>query len=215
MTIRARSCAGMLSLLLAGAAPAAGQPLAPQAMVDAATTIVGHIKADDRYAKELRTARAVIIIPDAGPAAQPGGRTQAILVKHDSDGLWSPPVFMTLGPLAVAAPGGGHTGEGALMLMTGRALDDVLRPHFTFSLADNLAVATFVAKQDQPLGEGDVDIWSGPSGALTGVTLVGAAFAADSAMNRRYYGRPVQSRDILAGRFRNPGDKRLRKALPL
>ncbi len=183
----------------------------PQDLVRAATMVVGQLKSDPDYAAELRSARAVILIPDA----RVPGQVQALLLQHDGDGLWSPPVFITVGPLTVAARSGSQSGPAAMLLMTHRALDEASRPDFTVTAKTDLDIVTYVARHGAPLGEGDVELWS-PSGALDGVSLAGARFDGDAKANQTFYGQAVSVPDILAGRVgHQQASADLRRALPL
>ena len=184
-------------------------PGAAQDLVASSVAIVGGIKADEKYAKELRTAKGVILIPQAGAP----GDAHALLVEHESDGRWTQPIFMTVGSIVSAAKAG-TPGPAAMLLMTRQALEDFSRARFSVIATDGLTIVSHVSQRDQPLGEGDIELWSGASGAFDGVTLDGAVFSQDDRLDHSYYGRQASEKTILAGRIRRAGADRLRAALP-
>ena len=211
--MRSRSLAVAAFVLFAAHAAAnaadASSP-SPQDLVHAATAIAGSIKSDPVYAKELRVAHGIVLIPDVHAPGSP----HALLLKHDSDGLWSPPAFITVGPLVAAGSSPSRSGPAAILLMTSRALDDLSRSRFTIGEGADLDVVTYVPRHGGPLGEGDIELWS-PAGALDGVSLTGATVAQETGLNQSFYGHAVTVADILAGHVAKNDAASLRRALPL
>ena len=60
----------------------------------------------------------------------------------------------------------------------------------------------------------DIVVWSSSTGAYAGISLEGTVIQPRPAYNRRYYGRPLTTRDIIFHREgSNPGATALREAL--
>ena len=146
-------------------------------LVNDATQTAQKIKADSRFDTMLKQSKGVFIMPDVvqGAFIVGGKGAQGVLLKHNSDGTWSNPVFLTIGSVSVGAQAGGKAGPAAMILMTDKALNDFTQSN-NFSLNGNagLTVINYSAKGQAPVGKGDIVVWSDQSGVFAGVNVSGA-----------------------------------------
>ena len=77
---------------------------AEQLVSDAAQT-VQKIKADSHFETMLKQSKGVFITPNVveGAFIIGGKGAQGVLLKHNSDGSWSDPVFLTIGSTSIGA----------------------------------------------------------------------------------------------------------------
>ena len=188
-----------------------------QQLVNDATQTVQEIKADSRFDTMLKQSKGVFIMPDVvqGAFIVGGKGAQGVLLKHNSDGSWSDPVFLSIGSVSVGAQVGGKAGPAAMILMTDKALNDFTQAN-NFSLNGNagLTVINYSAKGQAPVGKGDIVVWSDQSGAFAGVNVSGADVSQKTAEDHAYYGKQVDAKQILSGAVSNPHASKLRDALP-
>ena len=188
-----------------------------QQLVNDATQTVQKIKADSRFDTMLKQSKGVFIMPDAvqGAFIVGGKGAQGVLLKHNSDGSWSDPVFLSIGSVSVGAQAGGKAGPAAMILMTDKALNDFTQAN-NFSLNGNagLTVINYSAKGQAPIGKGDIVVWSDQSGAFAGVNLSGADVTQNTTEDHAYYGKQVDAKQILSGDVSNPHASKLKDALP-
>ena len=154
-----------------------------QQLVNDATQTVQKIKADSRFDNMLKQSKGVFIMPNVVQGAFIVGAkgAQGVLLKHNSDGTWSNPAFLTIGSISVGAQAGGKAGPAAMILMTNKALNDFTQSN-NFSLNANagLTVVNYSAKGQAPVGKGDIVVWSDQSGVFAGVNLSGADVNSES-----------------------------------
>ncbi len=194
-----------------------GQAHSAQQLVDGAEHTVTMIKADSRFDDALKQAKGVFIMPTLvkGAFVVGGEGAQGVLLKHDADGSWSDPAFLTLGSISIGAQVGGKAGPAAMLLMTDKALDDFTQAN-NFSLNANagLTIIGYSAQGQAPVGKGDIVIWSDQSGAFAGATLSSADLTQNTAEDHAYYGKQVDAQQILAGNVSKSGVDKLKNSLP-
>lgn len=188
-----------------------------QQLVNGATNTVAKIEADSHFDNLLKQAKGVFVMPTLvkGAFIVGGQGAQGVLLKHNSDGTWSDPAFLTIGSISIGAQVGGKAGPAAMLLMTNKALNDFSQGN-NFSLNGNagLTVIGYSAQGQAPVGKGDIVVWSDQSGAFAGATISGADVTQNTAQDHQYYGKQVNATQILAGKATNPGAGKLRSALP-
>jgi lipid-binding SYLF domain-containing protein len=186
-------------------------------LVNDATRTVGKIKADSRFDTMLKQSKGVFIMPNVVQGAFIVGAkgAQGVLLKHNSDGTWSNPVFLSIGSISVGAQAGGKAGPAAMILMTNKALNDFTQSN-NFSLNGNagLTVINYSAKGQAPVGKGDIVVWSDQSGVFAGVNVSGADVNQNPGEDHAYYGKQVDAQQILSGNVSNPHASKLKDALP-
>ncbi len=189
-----------------------------QALVDAATETVLKIKSDKRYDSKLGDAKAIFLIPKLGKEAFTAGGTgaQGVLLKHDNDGSWSGPAFVTVNSISIGAQAGRQAGPAAMLLMTSKAVGTFTKvKRVTIDEDAGLTIVGYVARNGSPLGAGDIELWSDPTAAFAGASIEGATLTQDLGQDRSYYGKQVRVSDILSGRVTQAKAGGLRKVLPL
>jgi lipid-binding SYLF domain-containing protein len=188
-----------------------------QQLVNDATQIVQKINADSRLDTMLKQSKGVFIMPDVvqGAFIVGGKGAQGALLKHNSDGFWSNPVFLTIGSVSVGAQVGGKSGPAAMILMTDKALNDFTQANnFSLNINAGLTVINYSAKRQAPVGKGDIAVWSDQSGAFAGVNVSGGDVNQNTTEDHAYYGKQVDATQILSSAVSNPHADKLTDALP-
>jgi lipid-binding SYLF domain-containing protein len=219
----------MRTLILAAAAASlvacAGEPTpsAPQALVDRSALTVQEllVAENDRLdaAAALRRARGVLVCPRSFRAAffaggEGGG---CVLLGRDAAGSWSSPAFYGLGSASFGFQAGIQDSQTILLLMNERALEAVLRDQFKLGADASLAFATFGGSVEGATTTNfgaDILAFSRSRGLFAGLAIDGTVLNPREEWNSAYYGRPLNSRDIVVGMAaHNPGADPLRGAL--
>lgn len=184
--------------------------------VSDAVNVVRQMKRNPALAAVLQGAKGVFIIPHYGRGGfivggQGGGGV--VLVKHDGD--WSSPAFYSLGGGSIGAQAGGEGGAVAMILMTSKAVRRFENSSGGWSLNGNagLTVVNWSGKTQANTGRGDVIVWTNAHGLYGGLTASLTHISPDVKMDRAYYGRPVTSKDVLAGNIGSRNAAPLRDAL--
>ena len=76
-------------------------------------------------------------------------------------------------------------------------------------------IGHYAAQGPLPVGEGDIVIWSGRSGFLAEVDVSSAQMDQNLNDDRGYYGKQVNTAQILDGEVSNPHADQLRSRLPV
>jgi len=186
-----------------------------QERVNAATDVVQQMKQSPELSRLLEQAHGVFVVPHYGKGAfivGGQGGSGVVLVKHR--GTWSDPAFYSIGGGSIGAQAGGEGGSVAMLLMTQRAVDKFETSTNRWSLNANagLTVASYSGKASARTGA-DVIVWSNAKGLYGGLTASVTDITPDNTLDRAYYGRPVNSRDILMGSVSNASSNPLREAL--
>ena len=167
-----------------------------QQLVNDATQTVQKIKADSRFDTTLMQSKGVFIMPNVvqGAFIVGGKGAQGVLLKHNGDGTWSNPVFLTIGSVSVGAQAGGKARPAAMILMTDKALND-------FTQASNFSLNANAGR--------DIVVW----GVFAGVNVSGADLNQNPAEDHAYYGEQVDAKQILSGDVSNPHATKLKDTL--
>jgi lipid-binding SYLF domain-containing protein len=222
----------------ASAVPALAQSTAPneivgegqsaQQRVNDAAQIVQVIKANSYFGEMLKRAKGVFIIPTLvkGAFVGSGQGAEGVLLKHESNRTWSDPAFLTIHAISVDVQAGGRAGPAAMILMTEKALNSFTQaPHISlnadagltivnYSAQEPAPIGNYAAQGPTPIGEGDIVIWSGPSGFFAEADVNGVQMNQNLVDDRAYYGKPVNAGQILDGEVSNPHADQLKSRLP-
>jgi lipid-binding SYLF domain-containing protein len=150
----------------------------------------------------LKQAKGVLIIPQSIKGALfwgAQGGSGVLFVRDNYGGGWSGPAFYTLGGVSIGFQFGGSVSEIVLLIMSDRGVSSLMAS--SMKLGANASVAV------GPVGGGisaetanlsaDIISYARSKGLFGGVALDGAVVAVRSGWNHEYYGKPVNSADIL------------------
>lgn len=184
--------------------------------VNDSVRIIEQMKQDPNVASLLQRAKGVFIIPHYGKGAFiVGGQGGGGVVLAHRNGAWSSPAFFSIGGGSVGAQAGGEGGSIVMLLMTRKAVDKFANSNSTWSLNGNagLTVATWSGKTQAETGDGDAIVWANTSGLYGGLTASVTDITPDKNMDRAYYGRPIDARQVLEGNVLSAQAEPLRNAL--
>jgi len=187
-----------------------------QDRVSDALGLVRQMKENSELASVLRSAKGVFIIPHYGKGGFiVGGQGGGGVVLVNNNGEWTSPAFYSLSGGSIGAQAGGEGGAIAMILMTQKAVDRFENSGSDWSLNGNagLTVVNWSGRTQANTSRGDVIVWSNTSGLYGGLTASVTHISPDTKMDRAYYGRPVTSREILAGNVNSLKADPLRDAL--
>ena len=194
---------GLYALLLL----AATQSLAlaqseQQTLVDKASVSLSRFLRDPDMTwlqANIKNAKGVMIAPEVLKAGfifgGSGGR--AVLVARDpKTGRWAGPAFYALATASVGFQAGVSVSEAVTLVMTDKGMSALLTP--SFKIGGDASVAA------GPVGAGaksnivaDLITFSRAKGIYGGLNLDGTVVNTSDDWNQAYYGKPVQSPDIL------------------
>jgi lipid-binding SYLF domain-containing protein len=210
---------GLLPWFASGHAQAQGDE---QTLVDRATLALQDmtnesLSEDPR--KMLARARAVMICPRVFKAGFFfGGEGGAcVLLARAANGTWSYPAFYGMGSGSFGLQIGIQDSQFVMMIMTEKGLRAILDSQFKFGADASLAIATIGAGvQGSTTGALGADIiaFSLTRGLYGGISLEGSLMGQRSSWNQAYYGRALDSRQIVLDmQASNPGAEPLRDVL--
>jgi lipid-binding SYLF domain-containing protein len=161
------------------------------------------MKADDKSIPEaiLGKAEGIAIFPGLVRAGFifGGMRGRGILSARSTDG-WSPPAFLTMTGGSFGAQIGGQAADIILVINDRRGLENLVRNQFT--LGADAAVAAGPVGRDAKAAT-DVQMraqilsYSRARGLFAGVTINGSTVRQDRDANERFYGKPVEMKQIV------------------
>lgn len=193
-----------------------------QALVDRSTlSLQGMMEpgASDQAQAMLERARAVLICPRVFAAGfiVGGSGGQCVMAARAANGTWSYPAFFTIGSASVGFQLGLKDSELVMMVMTNRGLDALLSSHFKIGADASAVVATIgggVEGATTTAAGADIVAFTKSRGVFAGVSLGGSVLSAKSDWDAAYYGRQVDTRQIvLQMAASNPGADPLRALL--
>jgi SH3 domain-containing YSC84-like protein 1 len=214
-------------LLAATAAATLATPLAafadpPQHLVDSATLSVESMMDSSEgheAAQFLRHAKAVVVCPNVFRAGfmfggEGGG---CLMLARGINGGWSDPAFYSLGSGSFGLQIGVQNAQVMMMVMTNGGLNALLNSQFKIGADAGLTVATLGAGVNGSMStalDADIVSFSKTEGLYGGISLSGAILSGDAGTDQRYYGAPLDARQIVVNmQGANPGANPLREML--
>jgi lipid-binding SYLF domain-containing protein len=167
----------------------------------------------DRVLRDAEGLAIITVVKIGFGLSGKGG--QGVVVARTPDGGWSDPSFIGTGGAGWGLQIGAQITEFVFVLNT----RDAVR---AFSRDGNVTIGVDLSAAAGPHGRdlqaglmprAAVYTYSRSEGLFAGVSLEGAVIATQKTANRRYYGSPVRSTDILQGRVRSQRAGVLRRAL--
>lgn len=206
----------------AAQAPALAQSHADgQETIDHSLGTLRDLRGDKEFgnARELlHRARAVLIAPRIFKAGFfiGGEGGQAVLMTRDAHG-WSDPAFYTVASASFGLQIGAQESEMVMLIMSDRALQALMQDRFKIGANAGLAIATLgstVEGATTAAAGADVVVWASSSGAYAGISLDGTVIEPRRETDSAYYGRSVNTSDIVIRRdVRSAGARSLVRTL--
>lgn len=196
-----------LFVVLAGLAPALARTQSAEAdRIREATAVLSEIMSapDGGIPRAiLGKADAIVVFPSVlkGGFIVGGHRGRGILSVRDRErNRWSPPAFLTLTGGSFGLQIGGQAVDVVLVVMNRRGVERLLANQFTIG-ADSAVAAGPVGREAEASTDlymrAEILSYSRARGLFAGLTIKGSVIKADVDANERFYGRPLQSRDIV------------------
>lgn len=182
---------------------------AMQGDVDQAAVIVERFEAIPESAippAVMRAARGLAILTVSKAAFIGSVRGGSGVVVARTEKGWSGPSAIGTGGLGVGFQAGAEVSEFVIVLNTPAAIDAFAKQG-NLTLGGNLTVAAGPVGRaaEAAIGlQAAVYTYSRSQGLFAGVSLEGTVIGTRDEVNAGYYGRPVEAREILAGRMQPP-----------
>ena len=193
-----------------------------QALVDRSTLAVQEMmtqRISQTPRMMLSRSRAVLICPRIFKAGffLAGSGGSCVLLARAGNGTWSYPAFFVIGSASFGLQIGLQDSALVLTVLTNRGLEALLNSHFKLGGDASLAIATVGGGVQGALTTGltaDIVAFQASRGAFAGISVEGSILSADFNANRAYYGRPLDTRQIVIDmQGANPGADPLRGVL--
>lgn len=188
------------------AAPAARQDSDEARRVREAATVFGEImNAEDQAIPRaiLGKAEAVAVFPSTVRAGfVVGGMRGRGIISARTQGGWSAPGFLTLTGGSVGLQIGGQAADILLVISNRRGLENLVSNQFT--LGADAAVAAGPVGRDAKAAtdiqlRAEILSYSRARGLFAGVTINGSTVRPDRDANERFYGKRLDTKQILFG----------------
>jgi lipid-binding SYLF domain-containing protein len=180
-----------------------------QADVDQAASIIQHFEAIPERGippAVMRAAKGLAILTVTKAGFIGSGRGGSGVVVARTGNGWSGPSAIGTGGLGVGFQAGVEISELVIVLNTPAAVE-------AFAKEGNVTLGGALGVAAGPVGrsaEGGVSLqaamysYSRTQGLFAGISLEGTVIGTRDEVNAAYYGKPVEARDILAGKVRPP-----------
>jgi lipid-binding SYLF domain-containing protein len=156
----------------------------------------------------MRAARglAILTVTKVGFIGSARGGTGVVVARTQNG--WSGPSAIGTGGLGAGLQAGAEISELVIVLNTPAAVD-------AFAKGGNVTLGGALGVAAGPIGrtaEGAVTLqaatytYSRTQGLFAGISIEGTVISTRDDLNEAYYGKPVDARDILAGKIRPPAD---------
>src|SRR5687767_440854 len=205
-TTRWMAMAAAVVLLAVPVVPSAQQASDEARRIRDASSVFGEIMAaDDRGIPEsiLGKAEGIAVFPSMvrGGFIVGGMRGRGILSARNS-GVWSPPAFLTLTGGSFGLQIGGQAVDLVLVISDRRGLENLVANQF--KLGADVAVAAGPVGRDAQAAtdlqlRAQILSYSRSRGLFAGVTVNGSTVRQDRDANQRFYGMPLETKQIVFG----------------
>jgi lipid-binding SYLF domain-containing protein len=131
-----------------------------------------------------------------------GGMRGRGVISARNGGNWSSPAFLTLTGGSIGAQIGGQATDLILIVMNQRGLENLVANQFKLG-ADAAVAAGPVGRDAQAATDlqmrAEILSYSRARGLFAGVTVNGSTVRQDRDANRRFYGKPLETRQVIFG----------------
>jgi lipid-binding SYLF domain-containing protein len=206
------------------AVPQAARANDQQEVVDGAYLMAKSVRSGSGAATNVREllhrARGILIIPElvkGGFILGAQGGSGVLLVRDPKSNTWSPPAFYTMGAGSVGLQIGVEVSKIALIIMSDKALNAVMRDEFKIGAEAGLAIATLGAGAEASTtahGGADIYAFAESKGLFGGIALQGGVMKPRPSYNEAYYKPGARLDDIVLHRkYSNSGARNLQSML--
>ena len=191
----------LVAVLAAGSGAALAQA-EQQKLIDAADASFSNFVRDPDMTwiqQNVGRAKGVLIAPEvlkAGFIFGGSGGRAVLIAKDPKSGQWVGPAFYAMATASVGFQAGITVSEAITLVMTDKGMNALLSPSFKIGADASVAAG--------PVGAGaksnvvaDLIAFSRSKGVYGGLNLDGTVVNTSDDWNKTYYGKPVQSTDIL------------------
>lgn len=191
--------------LLMGSPTNAGEPSAPNTLIDRATGTVKEFLDDENagwFRNHVRRASAIMVVPSmikVGFIVGAGGGDAVLVARDVKTGEWSDPAFYKIGGFSVGLQAGGEKARAIHIIRSKRRLDSLLRSLGKVAVQSSVAVGPVGAGAASSIAA-DILTFAKSKGAFAGMSLKGSVVEAHAEYNHAYYGKQVSARDIVIER---------------
>lgn len=177
-----------------------------------ATTVFAEIMAAEDKAIPraiLGSAEGIAVFPSTIKVGLGIGamRGRGILSARGQGGAWSAPAFLTLTGGSIGLQIGGQSTDLVLVISNRRGLENLVRNQFKVGAGASVAAGP-VGRDAQASTDiqmrAQILSYSRARGVFAGVTLNGSTIRQDGDANQRFYGRPLQTRQIVFESLSHP-----------
>ena len=206
-TIRLWAAAGAAALLVCtGSLVRAQQPSDEAKRVQESATVFGEImSAEDQSIPQaiMGKAAGIAIFPNTIKAGFiVGGMRGRGIISARNNGVWSSPAFMTLTGGSIGLQIGGQAADLVLVINEGRGLETLVSNQF--KLGADVAVSAGPVGRDAQVAtdlqlRAQILSYSRSRGLFAGVTVNGSTIRQDRDANQRFYGKPLDTKQIIFG----------------
>ncbi len=193
-------------LVAAGPLVRAQQPSDEAKRVQEAATVFGEImSAEDQAIPRaiMGKAAGIAIFPNTIKAGFIVGAMRGRgIISARNNGVWSAPAFMTLTGGSIGLQIGGQAADLVLVINEGRGLETLVSNQF--KLGVDAAVAAGPVGRDAQAStdlqlRAQILSYSRSRGLFAGVTVNGSTIRQDRDANQRFYGKPLDTKQIIFG----------------
>ena len=197
----------IVTVALTAAAAVAFQPAAfaqaeqQKLVAQAETTFANFVRDPDMtwFQQNIGRAKGVLIAPEvlkAGFIFGGSGGRAVLIAKDAKSGQWVGPAFYALATASVGFQAGISVSETITLVMTDKGMNSLLTPSFKVGPDVSVAVGPVGAGAKSNLAA-DLIAFSRSKGVYGGLNLDGTVVNTSDDWNEAYYGKKVQSPDIL------------------
>jgi len=196
-----RGTFGYLLLLSLTVAVSANEETNSNSIVRSAEITLKHFMNDPemaRFRELVPHAKGVFVAPDiwqAGAGIGGAGGSGVLLTRDKSSGLWRGPAFYSMGAGSLGLQLGVQKSELVLLVMSRDGVNAMLSSGLKLGVGASVAAG--------PVGKGasistaDILSYSRSKGLYGGLSLTGEVLSVNRELNKEYYGRSLDSVDIL------------------
>jgi lipid-binding SYLF domain-containing protein len=204
--MRLALCAGACVLLALSTTPLAQEDLDEVMRVRAAASVFDEImKAEDQAIPRsiLGKTEAIAIFPGTFRAGFIfGGMRGRGVISARTNGVWSPPAFLTLTGGSFGLQVGGQVADVILVINDRRGVEQLVSNQFKLG-ADAAVAAGPVGRDAQAATDlqlrAQILSYSRARGLFAGITINGSTLRQDRDANQRFYGEPLENKSIIFG----------------